>query len=70
MFPIYAVVITGNPIDGFSMHGPFLSVEFARTFADAFFPGDGDCWIDTMTFPTDEDDTSDWSGLMGRKVGE
>lgn len=46
IFP--ALVITGNPIDGFSYHGPFRNSEEANDWADDELRGE-EWWVAHMT---------------------
>ena len=57
------VIVTGNVIDGLSLHGPFVDATRALAFAEHFF--DGDNWTIAPLTPVDDEDDepgSDWSG--------
>lgn len=46
------ILISGNPVDGFSYYGPFLSSESAINFGDRIF--DGDWWIVAVEKPSEK----------------
>jgi hypothetical protein len=57
------VIVTGNVIDGLSLHGPFLDATRALAFTEHFFAGDN--WTIAPLTPVDDEDDepgSNWSG--------
>lgn len=58
------VVLTGNPIDGFTLHGPFRTSDHASGYARAFLD---ELTIAPLRHPNDENDApdEDWSGYGG-----
>ncbi len=47
------VIIHGNPVDGFQIHGPFDSPDNAVTYAETFHSGDW--WTSQLFAPTEVD---------------
>ena len=39
------VIISGNPVDGFEIYGPFATAEEAANFGNTDAHIDGDWWI-------------------------
>lgn len=45
------IVISGNPQNGFSYHGPFLDAEQANHFADMHITVEYDWWVAKLEEP-------------------
>ncbi len=61
------VILTGDVIEGLSVHGPFINSEYALIYAQTFF----DQWtLAPLRVPDDEDDTlgESWSGYHTRNT--
>jgi len=62
-----AVVIYGNPVDGFNHVGPFPDAEVANWWADGLM--DGDWWVTSLTPPEDvAEDLDDPFNRLNRGV--
>jgi hypothetical protein len=44
---VLTIVVTGNPVDGFAMHGPFHDTEQATEWAESSLRGDW--WLADLT---------------------
>jgi hypothetical protein len=49
-----AVVITGNPLDGFTCYGPFHNEPSAHDWAENRQPDDGGWWVMPLEHPKPE----------------
>lgn len=47
--PTQAVIITGNPVDGFSFIGPFPDEDAAREYGENLIPDDW--WVSELETP-------------------
>lgn len=46
-----AIIVYGNPIDGFNFRGPFADREEAIRYADNVSNDDGDWWVAELNAP-------------------
>jgi hypothetical protein len=44
-----AVIVSGNPIDGFSFYGPFLNASEANNWGDSEMNANSEWWVSDMT---------------------